>query len=427
MRRNVIFVLIAILFLVVVSPASSQNFEFVSFVDYYGGIEPSVGYENLRSRVFMRPTFFGTEKNTGLEWHLSANLWAQPLGEPGNIDPWDILYETYLFLPFTYFDITVGQKIVTYGFADIFGPLNALHSTNRTPFSLDDSFDSRRPDPLIQIRFYPTYEDTIELTYVPITRPDRERPGPITLPDSQDTVEWSNKPYITDSLHSFYVNYNRYGEKVDLQFFYGWYTEQTPDFLVSETSSSVVSVITPVYRKKHTFGFAYSTGIWNAILSQDFAFNLTCDFSGEDIGAQNSDITINTQLLVNLPWNILSQYSLIYSFFFNYDKHDPGSDPVASSYLAKEIQSFHTQPLQNIAFIIAHFEKSFLREKLKTTLNVGFFFSPEIYFGPRVAYSLNDYWQMETGADITLGDPPDKDLRRNPSNDNYYVRLLYRY
>ena len=426
MKGKLLLSLFVILLSLSVSNVWAQNFEFVSFVDYYGGIEPSEGYENLRTRVFMRPTFFGYEEKTGLEWYLSANLWAQPLGEPVNINPWDILHETYLYLPFSYFDITLGQKIVTYGFADIFGPLNALHSTNRSPYSLDDSFDSRRPDPLLQIRIYPTYEDTIELTYVPITRPDKERIDIIQLPDSSDTVQWSADPYITDSLHSFYINYNRYGEKVDLQFFYGWYTEQTPDFLVSDTTSAS-SELVPVYRKKHTFGFAYSTGIGITTLSQDFAFNLTSDFAGTDIGAQNSDITINTQLLVNLPWNILSQYSLVYSYFFNHGKHDPGIDTAVSSYLAGEIQVFHTQPLQHIAFIIAHFEKSFLREKLKTTLNVGFFFSPEIYFGPRFAYSLNDYWQLETGADITLGDPPDNDLRRNPSNDNFYVRLLYRY
>ena len=52
--------------------AGAQNFEFVSFVDYYGGIEPSEGYEHLRSRVFMRPTLFGVADKIGLEWRLSC-------------------------------------------------------------------------------------------------------------------------------------------------------------------------------------------------------------------------------------------------------------------------------------------------------------------------------------------------------------------
>jgi len=424
--RKICILTVLLLSLQVLS-AGAKDFEFVSFIDYYGGIEPTDGYRNLRSRVFMRPSFSGFEDNTGLEWTLSANLWTQPLGDPEGINPYDILHEAYLLRPFDYFDITLGQKIVRYGFADVFGPLDALHSTNRAPYSLDEGFDSRRADPMIQIRVYPTIEDTVELTYVPITRPDKERRGDVILPDSSDTVRWSDDPYITDNLHSLFLDYRHYGEKLDLELFYAWYTEHSPDFLIPETSKAEKSIIMPIYRKKHTLGFAYATRIWDATLSQDFAFNLSSDFEGTDMGAQNSDITVNTQLLVNLPWDILSQYSLVYAFFPNHGKHKKGDEDDATSYLAREIQGFHTQPLQHIAFVIAHLERGFLREKLKTSLNVGFFFSPKMYFGPRLSYSINDYWQVAAGCDITLGDPPDNDLRRNNSNDNYYVRLLYRY
>ncbi|RLW70345.1 MAG: hypothetical protein B6D68_00945 [spirochete symbiont of Stewartia floridana] len=130
--------------------------------------------------------------------------------------------------------------------------------------------------------------------------------------------------------------------------------------------------------------------------------------------------------MVNLPWNILSQFSLVYSFFPNFGNHDAGYDGDASAYLARQVQEFHSQPRRHIAYLIGHFEKSFLREKLKTTLNIGFFFSPKIYFGPRLSYNITDYWQFEAGADITLLDPPDLDLRRNDSNDNFYIRLVFR-
>lgn len=406
---------------------SAQTFQFVTFADYYGGIEPSEGYENLRSRVFMRPQFSGYDDTTGIEWNLSANLWVQPLGDSYAIDSWDILYETYLFRSFDYFDITLGQKTVTYGFADIYGPLNALHSTARDLYSLDDAYDSRQPDPLLQLSFYPTYEDTIEVTYVPVTRPDREQDEDVYLTESDDTIEWSDDAFILDSLHSLFLNYSHYGEKFDLQFFYGWYTENTPDFDITDPDSSSHSDIETVYHKKHTFGFAYSTRLGNGTFSQDFAFNLTSNFDGTDIGAQNSDITVNTQYLYNLPWNILSQYTLVYSYFINYDNYDVGSDSAAASYLAEQINNFHNQPYEHIAFIVGHFEKSFLREKLKTKLNVGFFFSWELYLAPRLSYSLSDYWIFETGADINLGDPSGDDLRRNPNNDNFYVRLLYQY
>lgn len=412
-------------FLVALS-ATAQDFRFVSFADYYGGIEGEDGYENLRSRIFMEPRFSGGVEG-GVEWVLSADLWVQPIGENESIDPWDILKEARLLIPFNNFDVTIGQKTVAYGFADVYGPLNVLHGTNRILLSLDDAFDQRKGDPLLQVRLYPSLESTVEFVYVPFTRRDGERQGPVPLPGSSDRVVWSNDPFIVDEPNSFVLSYSRYGEKFDLQLLYAWYTEQTPDFKVDETDAAVASTITPVYRKKHTLGVAYATRLGSTTLSQDFAFNLTNNFDGTDIGGQYSDLTVNTQVLTNLPFSVLAQFSIVYAYFFNFEGYEPGSDAAASAYLTEEIRNFHTQPFQHIAFVVSHFEKNFLREKLKTQLNVGFFFSPDIYLAPRFAYALTDYWTLETGADITLGDPPDYDLRRNPSNDNYYVRLLYRY
>lgn len=406
---------------------SSTDFSFVAFVDYYGGIEPSQDYENLRSQIYMSPTFSGYNDSLGYEWVLSSRLWVQPIGEDQSIDPWDILDEAYLLFPKENFDITVGQKVVSYGFADIYGPLNALHSTNRSPYSLDDSYDSRRGDPLVQITFYPTFSDTLELTYVPFTRPDKESGDSVYISDTQETIEWSDSPFITENPHSIFFDYKHYGEKMDIQVFYGYYTENTPDFSFSEIDSSVATTVDLEYNKKQTIGFAYATRLGGSTLSQDIAFNITSDWDGTDLGAQNSDFTVNTQYLTNLPWGILSQTTLYYSYFINYGNHEDSTDVAASDLLAEEIQIFHTQPLEHIAFIVTHLEKSFLREKMKGQLNVGFFFSPQVYIAPRLAYSVTDYWALETGADITLGDPSDSILRRNPNDDNFYVRAVYRY
>ena len=426
-KKVLTVLLLSIWLLAGAASLSAQEFRFVTFYDYYAGIEPEEGYENLRTRLFMQPRFSGFNEKLNFEWVLSGRLWVQPIGEQYAVDAEDILYEAYVLFPFEKFDLSLGQKFLTYGFADVYGPLNAAHSENRVLLSLDEGYDKRRPDPLVQLRYYPTFEDRVEVAYVPLTRPDGEQSDPVELPESGDTVVWSDEEYLTETPHSVFFTYTRYGLKADLQLFYAWYVEQTPDFEVPETESAVSSDIVPVYNRKQTFGAAYSTRIADSTLSQDFAFNLTEDLDGTDIGGQNSDITVNTQLLTNLPANILGQFTLVYSYFIKHDNHDQGSDPEAADYLASEIQGFHTQPLQHIAFLVGHFERAFLRERLKTQLNVGFFFSPEIYFAPRFAYSITDYWAFEGGADITLGDPPGVDLRRNPSNDNFYVRLVYRY
>ena len=405
----------------------AQDFQFLGFYDYYGGIEAKEGYENLRSRLYMRPRFSGYNESLNYQWVLSSALWVQPVGEAYAIDSWDILQEAFVLFPFEKFDVTVGQKVAAFGFADIYGPLNVVGASGRNLLSLDDPYDSRRPDPLVQLRLYPSFEDIIGITYVPLSRRDLERPGPVELPESGDTIVWSEDPYILENPHSIFLHYSRYGHLADIQLLYGWYTDHSPDFEVEETEKAVSSEIETVYRKKHTFGAAYSRRVRNSTLSQDFGFTLTEDFDGGDIGAQNADITVNTQLLTNLPGGVLAQFSFVYSYFFKHGEHESGVDPDAADYLAAELQSFHTQPLQHIAFAVGHFERTFFREKLKAQLNVGFFFSPDIYLAPRLAYSLSDYWSFETGADITLGDPPDEDLRRNPRNDNYYLRLTYRY
>jgi len=405
----------------------AEGFRLTTFVDYYGGIESADGYENLRVRYFARPWFSGDNDDLTFKWVLSANLWVQPLGEDLFVDPWNIPEEVYVSFALANLDVSIGQKIVAYGFSDVFGPLNVLHSANRTPLSLDDGYDARRSDPLLQVQLYLGDDGALELTYVPVTRPDRERPDDVYLPETKDTVVWNDDPFILDNPHSVYVNFNRYAEKADYQFFYGWYTEQTPDFKVDTVDRDSASRITTVYNKKQTFGAAWSARAGDSTVSQDIAFNLTKDWDGRDIGGQNSDITVNTQVLYNLPGGILSQYSLVYAYFFNHGEHAPGTDPEAADYLAEEIQGFHTQPLRHIAFIVAHFEKSFFREKLKAQLNTAFFFSPEIYLAPRLGYNMSDNWTFDTGADIMLGNPPDALLRRNPSNDNFYLRLMYRY
>ncbi|MDX9959011.1 MAG: hypothetical protein RBT68_11275 [Spirochaetia bacterium] len=427
-KRNQIAATIGlVLILAAVVPLSADDFRFTGFVDHYIGIEPTEGSENLRTRIFMEPWFSGSVGDSGIKWTLSAKTWVQPVGEPEAISPADILDEAWLFMPIGPFDLSLGQKLTGYGFADVFGPLNVVHGGNSTLLSLDDAYDSSLPVPMIQLQFYPSFESSIDLVYVPLTRPDCEQINPVYLSSTQDTIVWNTDSYILDNPHSIFINYQYYGEKADFQLFYGWYTDQAPDFIVETIDSAVPSEITTVYNKAQTFGAAYSIRLGNGTFSQDAAFKWTTDFAGTDIGARNSELTLNTQWLVNLPGDILSQYSLVYSYFFNHGNHATGSDPEAAAYIAEAVQDFHTQPLQHIAFIVAHFEQSFLREKMKAQLNVAYFFSPEMYFAPRLSYAMTDNWTLETGADINLGDPSDAALRRNPNNDNVYLRLAFRY
>lgn len=433
------YALIAAAALALAAPAAvmADEFRLTAVADYFGGVEPTAGYESLRSRIFLRPWFSGAVPGTELRWQLSANLWVQPIAGPEGVsgyavEPADILDEAWLYLPMGAFDLSLGQKPVAYGFADVFGPLNVVNAANRVPLSLDEPFDSRLPSPLAQLQFYPDFDSTVELVYIPFMRPDRERLGDVLLSGLGDTVRWRRDAFILDNPHSLFLRYSRYGERVDFQLLYGWYADQTPDFIrpaaLNATPGGEYDIET-VYAKRHIFGGAYAFKLGSGTFSQDLAFKLTGDLDGSDPGERNSELTVNTQYLANLPFGVLSQFSLVYAHFINHGKHElmPGDDTASLDYFAQAVQGFHTQPLQNIAFIVAHFERQFMRERLKAELNVGFFFSPELYLAPRLSYQLNDNWSAAGGADINLGDPPDAALRRNPNDDNFYLRLVFRH
>lgn len=433
--KKAILIAAAVFALAAPTAVMADEFRLTAVADYFGAIEPKVGFEQLRSRIFLRPWFSNTLPGTDIQWQLSANLWVQPIAGPAGVSgyavaPGEILDEAWLYIPLGSFDLSIGQKPVAYGFADVFGPLNVVNAANRVPLSLDEPFDNRLPSPLVQLQYYPDFDSTVELVYVPFMRPDRERLGDASLPGINDTVRWRNDAFIFAAPHSLFVQYSRFGERVDFQLLYGWYTDQTPDFI----RPAVLTPATPydietVYRKRHVLGGAYAFKLGNGTFSQDVAFKLTEDLDGRDPGARNSEITVNTQYLTNLPFGILSQFSVVYAHFINHGKHElqPGDEETALDYFAKAVQGFHTQALQNIAFIVAHFERQFLRERLKAEFNVGFFFSPELYLAPRLSYHLSDHWSVAGGADINLGDPPEAALRRNPNDDNFYLRIVFRY
>lgn len=421
---------LCVFFTLAISSLAGQDFRLTSFVDYYGAIEPTERYETIRSRLFFKPSFIWRPDDSAggmnVRFNLSANIWLQPEGTPYAVPNRSILDEAFIQFGLESLDLSVGQKVVAWGFADIMGPLNVVQAANPAIPSLDEGFDSHIAQPLVHLQYHRTWADSISLVYIPFTRPDLQGPDPVFLPGSMDRVDWNTDWFITDNPHSFFVNYSYWGEQFDLQLVYGWYVDPKPDFAVDSADSLTSSVIRAVHNRKQTAGLAWARRLGPSTFSQDIAFDFASNHSGRALGAQKSRLMVNNQILVNLPFSILSQYSLVYAWFPNHGEYKSYGDAKTAEYLDEQFNGFHTQPLPHIAFIIAHFERTFMRDKLKTELNAGFFFSPELYIAPRLSYSLSDLWQLQAGADINLGAPPKNDLRRNPYDDNFYVRIVYR-
>ncbi len=425
-----ILILLTLLLSFQLFPADGE-FRLLSFADYYGAVEPDESYETLRNRYYLQPQFQASLFGYLADVNLSANLWYQPLGEEEFTAPENILREAYVSLPAGNFDIVLGQKLASFGFSDVYGPLNIINASDQTIFSLDDSVDGRRPDGMVQILYYPNFSDTFELIYVPFPRPDYDPSAKETLrSDEWDlTLERDSQAYLTDQAQSLFFRYYHFSDTFDLQLVYAWYTEQTPGFDLSELDADgqvLTGEIEPLYTRNQLFGAAVSTTLGETILSEDLGFTLTEDPEGTDPGIANSSFSANTQITGSILNGTFAQLSLVYQYFINYDALEEPYDSALFEELAEEYNSFAVQPREHIAFAVLHLHRSFMREKLYLGLNTGLLY-PDIYIAPRISYGLSDRMLVEAGADINTGGAEENIFTGRDESDNVYIRLQYEY
>ena len=410
---------------------SSLEFEGTAFADYYGDIEPGTGYRTIRSRLAFLPVLSGPVLGGRGDFRLSANLFYQPVGEPEFIETENILKEAYIYMPLGDFDLYLGQKTVSPGMTDVFSPLNCINGEYAFKLSLDDPYDTRRADLMVQIIYYPNFDDSIQLVYVPFPRPDFEPTGTVNIQtaDADADVIFKAEPYLLDSPHSFYLSYSHLSGGFDLQLLYAFYTEQTPGFDLSglSYSSILTGSASSVYTRNHTFGAAYSTSFAGIALVEELAFNLTEDLKGTDMGIKNSDITLNSQITGTLPGGTFAQLNVIYQHVINFNAGDTVFSAAADELLRDEFNGYFNQPVQNIAFLIGHLHNSFFHDRLYLALNAGFFFSTDVYLAPRAAFTISDSLKLEAGADIKTGTYSRKFLARGNLMDNFYLRFKYEF
>ncbi|MCF6334497.1 MAG: hypothetical protein L3J12_01985 [Spirochaetales bacterium] len=430
MKRIVVLISFILVLLITGGSLFAIDFFGTLFTDYYGDIEPSASYENLRGRLFFQPTISGGLFDYALEYEVSANIYYDLFTDPGYTMPENILKEAYLSAFFENFDLSVGQKIVSPGMTDVFSPLNNINGEYVNKLSLDDPFEGKRADLLVQLQYYPGFDDSFQLVVVPFPRPDYEPDKTISMVYSGIDADFIFKsdPYLTDTGPSVFLAYNHFSPGFDLQLNYSYYTEQTPNFDLSGLSYS--SILTgagnTIYTRNHTFGGSYGTSFKGLALVEELAVNLTEDFLGERIGIKNSDITLNSQITGTLPGGTFAQVNLVYQYIINFNQGSTAFPEPVETKLEDELNGFFNQPVEHIALIIIQLQNSFLNDKLYLALNAGYFY-PQVYIAPRAAFALSDKMTIEAGADIKTGAPSDKFLARGNQEDNYYIRLKFEF
>lgn len=408
----------------------SAELRLLAFSDYYGSMEQDRDYENLRQRTYIRPEFSSDILDYRGFFSISGEYYYDYFTNEETPQNSDILREAYFSFYLPKFDLTIGQKYTNKGKVDVFSPLNVYNASYRELLSLDESFQSKRPDLQLEINYYINDENSIELVYIPFPRPDYQGTDILRVTDGNldFTLDKESDSYLTDIKHqSFYLTYNRYGLNSDLQLFYSYYTGRGYNFDLSglnENAGILNGTLEKQYNKVHTFGLGYSTSIGAYSLNEEIAFNLTEDFDGTKAEIKNSDITVNSQVTKIIFGRVTSNLNVIYQHIINYDKAETGYSTTIDKELIDAFNDVHMQPTDHIVVLVGHLSDSYLRDKLYVAINSALLF-PRVYIGPRVKYKLRDYLTLETGIDYFTGKYENYILEEDLGGDNFFIRFRY--
>ncbi len=403
----------------------------IIFSDYYGQIEHTTDYESVRQRNYIRPEISVDFLDYYGAFSLSAEFYYDMFNDEQTPDPFNILLECYFSFYPNWGDIIIGQKYTNKGKADVFSPLNIFNGAYKEVLSLDEAYQGKRPDIGIELKYYITDESSIELYYIPFPRPDYQSRGSLNIIDDNMnlTLDKESDPYLISNPHSIFLNYNLYGYNFDMQFIFAYYTEQGYNYDLSNLNEDtyLTGTVDKQYNKVQTIGAAFSSNIGPFSIVEEVAFNLTEDFYGTDLGIKNSDITLNTQLTKTIFGRTFAQLNMIYQHVFNYDNVTSRFSSLNENELKDMITDVHLQPTDNILFFIGHLHDYFFREKLYLGLNIGFFFSPDVYIAPRCNYRITDNITIESGMDIYTGEYKNKLLEEDLGGDVFYFRVKYEF
>lgn len=419
-----------ILILIISLSINAKEFRLLLFSDYYGEIEADNKFDSLRQRTYIRPEFSMDILEYMGSFTLSAEYYYDLFAEESIPNPFNILREFYFNFYLPSANITIGQKYTNKGKVDVYSPLNLYNASYRELLSMDESYQNKRADLQLEVKYYLNDENSIELVYIPFPRPDYQGIEDLEIDKGTlfFTLDKRSNPYLyRDNSHSAYLTYSRYGFNWDIQLFYSNYIDREYDFDLSdliETEGRLRGILKKEYNRANTFGAAFSTNIGSFALNEEIALNITEDFNGTKPGIKNSDLTINSQVTKTLFGEVTANVNLIYQYIFNYGRSETDFSSEIEKELIGAINDVHLQPTDHIAVVVLHLHDYYLREKLYVGLNSALLY-PRIYIGPRINYKLKDYLTLETGIDYFTDKYENNTLEEDLGGDNFFIRIKY--
>lgn len=419
-------------------------------VDYYGDLEPTTSYESLRSRLYTRPEVTGIIIDNFLDFHLSANLFYQPIGNEPFIQLDNILRETYLRFKGSFYNFYLGQRFVNWGKVDFFSPINVINPIDTRVLSLDNLDEGRLPVLMADLMINIGYATSLEIIYEPFFRP-------YYYPDEQLDIEFDfftididtsfyhkEVPYLSREAHSLFVALNYWSYWFDLLLSYSYYLDPYPDFDLSGISQKSEPTVFftkyiirgeayNTYNRAHLIGLGASTNIKDWGFDIESGLKITEDWYGVKVETKNSELITNIQVNKNFFYEWFTQLNIIYRYIINYDaKLDSKLKASVLSSLETELQKRFLQPVQSSIYIVNHIHRYILHDTLYFALNGGLGFPVfsqeeyelEVFLALRGAYSFTDLVKLETGVDFYFQGEEAGYIGRNKLKDNFYIRII---
>lgn len=444
-------ILLFFLLLAISLPAQGLDFNYYLMTDYFGNLEPTTPYDNLRIRFYGRPEISGELPGGTLNYFVSANLYYQPIGDEMLVR-WDnILRESYFGLHGSFYDLYVGQRFVNWGKVDFYSPVNVINAVDTTILSLDNAEEGRLPDLMADLQLFLGANASLELIYVPFPRPYYHPDDEVNIVinffnlDIDAVFKHKKIPYLTkqEQTNSLFTAFRYWSYWFDMFLSYSYFVDQYPDFNMSGITQEIIPGIPNqyiirgtalnTYNRAHLLGLGISTNIKSWALDAESGLKITRDWDGTRVEIKNSELVTNLQANRTFFDYWFFQANFIHRYIIN-QKADLQSalNLDVLSYIEAEMEKHFLQPVESQVYTAIHLHRYVLHNTLYFAMNAGagFAINPEeeyeteVYLAPRVAYYFSDLVKMEIGGDFWLQGEEAGYLGRNIDKDNFYIRFI---
>ena len=445
-------ILMFLLLLAISLPAQGLDFNYYLMTDYYGDLESTTPYDNLRIRLYARPEISGELFDGNLYYFVSANLYYQPIGEEMLVRPDNILREGYFGLQSNFYNLYVGQRFVNWGKVDFYSPVNVINAVDTTILSLDNVEEGRLPDLMVDLQLILGANASLELIYVPFPRPYFHPDEEVNIAldflylDIDAVFRHEKISYLTEQAHSMFAAFRYWSYWFDMLLSYSFFVDQYPDFDLSGITQEIDDsgffnkyiirgTAFNTYNRAHLPGMGISTNLKSWGLDAESGLKITEDWDGTRVEIKNSELVSNLQVNRTFFDYWFFQVNFIHRYIINQNA-DPQSslNSQVLSYIEAEMEKHFLQPVESQVYMAAHLHRYVLHDTLYFAMNggVGFAINPEeeyeteVYLAPRVAYHFTDLIKMEVGGDFWLQGEEAGYLGRNIDKDNFYIKFTFR-